>query len=112
MRELIAFCGLDCEKCDCRIATLTNDDALREKTAKRWSEWNQVEIPAASINCSGCRTEGVKFTYCERLCPIRRCAAEKGFATCGDCTELDACEKLAAITANNAEARRNLRAEN
>ena len=33
MDQLIACCGLDCEKCDARIATVTSDDALREKTA-------------------------------------------------------------------------------
>ena len=29
MNDLIGCCGLDCEKCDARIATLTNDNALR-----------------------------------------------------------------------------------
>ena len=40
MKQLIAYCGLDCEKCDARIATLTNDNALREKTAALWTEMN------------------------------------------------------------------------
>ena len=40
MKQLIACCGLDCENCDARIATVTNDDALREKTAKAWSVMN------------------------------------------------------------------------
>ena len=31
MKEQIAYCGLDCEKCDARIATIHDDDALREK---------------------------------------------------------------------------------
>ena len=31
--QLIGCCGLDCEACDARIATVTNDSALREKTA-------------------------------------------------------------------------------
>ena len=31
--QFIGCCGLDCEKCDARIATITNDNALREKTA-------------------------------------------------------------------------------
>ena len=44
MNELIACCGLDCEKCDARIATVTNDEALREKTAALWSQLNGVEI--------------------------------------------------------------------
>lgn len=29
MNKMIAFCGLDCTKCDAYIATQTNDDALR-----------------------------------------------------------------------------------
>ena len=36
MKKLIAICGLDCETCDARIAILTDDNALREKTAKAW----------------------------------------------------------------------------
>ena len=39
MKQLIAYCGLDCEKCDAYIATQNNDQALREKTA-RPSEWS------------------------------------------------------------------------
>lgn len=31
---MIAYCGLDCEKCDAFIATKNNDNLLREKTAK------------------------------------------------------------------------------
>ena len=50
MRKLIAYCGLDCEKCDARIATLNDDSALREKTAKLWSELNGVTITADMIN--------------------------------------------------------------
>ncbi|MBQ2596296.1 MAG: DUF3795 domain-containing protein [Oscillospiraceae bacterium] len=108
MKALIAYCGLDCEACDARIATLTNDDALRERTAKRWSEWNHVEIPAETIRCMGCRTEGEKFYYCGHLCPIRKCAAGRGYATCADCEALGACETVAAIIGTNEAARKNL----
>lgn len=38
MKQLIACCGLDCEGCDARIATVGNDNELREKTARKWSE--------------------------------------------------------------------------
>ncbi len=34
MRKMIAYCGLDCEKCDAYIATVRDDQALREKNAK------------------------------------------------------------------------------
>ena len=34
MRDMIGYCGLDCEKCDAYIATVNDDQTLREKTAK------------------------------------------------------------------------------
>lgn len=38
MKDMIGYCGLDCEKCDAYIATVNDDQALREKTAKLWAE--------------------------------------------------------------------------
>lgn len=112
MNKFIAYCGLDCEKCDARIAAINNDDILREKTAKLWSEMNGVTITKEMINCTGCRVEGVKTPYCESLCPIRKCAESKGFNTCGNCTEFKSCHKLAEITDNNQEALLNLKKMN
>lgn len=57
MKKLIAYCGLDCENCDARKATLKNDDALREKTARLWSKMNGEKILPEMINCEGCRAE-------------------------------------------------------
>ncbi len=109
MKEYIAFCGLDCETCEARIATVKNDDALRKKVAGRWSELNGVEITPEMINCAGCRIEGVKTPYCEALCPIRQCALTRSVATCGDCSEMDTCEKLGAVTGNSPDAYHNLK---
>ena len=90
MKQLIACCGLDCESCDARIATVKNDDELREKTAQKWSAMNNApEITAATINCMGCRADGVKFAYCSDYCEIRKCVSGKGFNTCGDCDEFE-----------------------
>ena len=50
MRELIACCGLDCEKCEARKATLMNDDKLREKVAQDWSALNHVLITTEMIH--------------------------------------------------------------
>lgn len=44
MKQLIASCGLDCEKCEARIATLNDDNNLRLKVAKEWGEMNQMEF--------------------------------------------------------------------
>ncbi len=108
MNDFIAYCGLDCEACEARLATVQDNYALREKVAKLWSELNGVEITPAMINCTGCRIDGVKTPYCDSLCPIRRCAMTKGFETCGDCGEARTCEKASMILGNNEEARRNL----
>lgn len=108
MNQYIAYCGLDCRKCDARLATVSNDEPLREKVARFWSELNGVEITPDMIHCEGCRIDGIKTPYCDSLCPIRQCALGSGFETCGDCAEMESCEKVGMILKNNAEARRNL----
>lgn len=108
MKAFIAHCGLDCEKCEARIATVNNDDQLRAKVAKEWSELNKHEITPEMIHCEGCRIDGVKFPFCESLCPIRQCALGKDFETCGECGEVASCAKAAMILGDNADARRNL----
>lgn len=109
MNPLIACCGLDCENCDARIATVTNDNELREKTARLWSEMNQTaEITAATINCMGCRTDGPKFTFCSHYCEIRKCIQAKGFTTCGDCPEMEHCSIVGAVFRHNPAAKQNL----
>lgn len=100
----IAVCGLDCEKCPARIATINNDDALREKVAKEWSEWNHTEIIKEMINCVGCRLDGAKFPFCDHMCPIRKCAIAKGYETCGDCDNLQSCETIKMIIDANQDA--------
>ena len=44
MRNMIAYCGLDCEKCDAYLATINDYKALREKTAKRWAELRNSSV--------------------------------------------------------------------
>ena len=107
MRDMIAYCGLDCEKCDAYLATINDDQALREQTAKLWSELNHALILPEHINCQGCRVDGTKTVYCESLCGIRQCALQKGVTTCGDCPELESCQTVGAILSNNPAALEN-----
>lgn len=109
MKQLIACCGLDCESCEARIATVRNDNELRERTARKWSVMNNApEITAATINCTGCRSVGVKFAYCSDYCEIRKCVSEKGFGTCRDCKELEHCRIVGAVFRHNPVAKENL----
>lgn len=52
MKQLVGYCGLDCELCDARTATLNNDDELRARTARLWCEMNNTDqIKPEHINC-------------------------------------------------------------
>ncbi len=108
MNDYIAYCGLDCEICEARLATINDDNELRIKVSKEWSRLNGVEITPEMINCSGCRLPGEKTIYCDTLCPIRQCAKEKQMETCGGCSEMKSCEKVRAIIGNNPDARSRL----
>ena len=110
MNKMIAYCGLDCEKCDAYLATIRDDQALREKTAKAWAELNQAPILPEHINCLGCRADGVKTVFCDSLCQIRQCALNKGVETCGGCPEMEQCGTVGQIHAGAPEARGNLMA--
>ena len=112
MNDFIACCGLDCESCEARIATVNDDDALRRRVAKLWSELNHAEITPEMVNCTGCRLPGAKTPYSGALCPIRRCAGARKHATCGSCAEMEHCGKLGMIAKNNPQALENLKKRN
>ena len=104
MNAYTAYCGLDCEVCEARLATVNNDNDLRIKVAKEWSILNAAEITPEMINCSGCRSPGVKTVYWDSVCPIRQCAVARKMETCGSCPEMKSCEKVGAIIRNNPDA--------
>jgi hypothetical protein len=112
MHKLISCCGLNCETCDARIATIKNDDELRKATAESWQKmFNAPELPFESINCTGCRMDGVKFAHCT-TCGIKTCAQKKGYETCGECDVMDTCEIVAFVHKHAPEAVTNLKSLN
>lgn len=109
MNLLISCCGLNCESCEARIATAKDSDELRAATAEKWQKmFNAPSLDPGLINCMGCRTDGVKFAHCYD-CKIRKCAAEKGYQTCGDCRLVDNCEIVAHVHNFAPEALQNLK---
>ena len=109
MKDMIGYCGLDCKKCDAYIATVNDDRALREKTAKLWAELNNAPILPEHINCEGCRMDGAKTVFCEHICEVRQCALKRDVATCVGCSELETCPTVGVILENNPEALENLK---
>ena len=60
-----------------------------------------AEITPEMLHCTGCRVEGAKTPFCDRLCPVHNCVREKGLDTCADCTQMDGCPTLGRIVANS-----------
>ncbi len=109
MENLISCCGLNCATCDARIATLANDDELRKATAEKWRVmYNAPNITLEMINCTGCREPGVKISHWAE-CAIRKCAASKGFQTCGECAALESCEIIRPVLQFAPDALQNIR---
>jgi hypothetical protein len=109
MKNLIACCGLNCETCDAYIATMKDDNNLRKATAEKWQKmFDAPAIPFETINCTGCRSVGVKFAHCN-VCEIRNCIKAKGYETCGDCDELASCKIVAMVHEHMPEALNNLK---
>jgi len=103
--NLIAPCGLDCESCDVRIATINDDNELRARTAEKWCRLNGTDtIKPEHMNCLGCMSEGVKTVFCTSMCRVRKCCLSKGFTNCAHCDVKRTCEDLSVFISNNADA--------
>lgn len=112
MEKLISCCGLNCATCDAYVATVTNNDELRAKTAEKWgAQYNSAGLTAEMINCTGCRVEGAKFSHCE-VCEIRNCVTANNFQTCADCDKLESCSLVKNVHQYVPEALENLKSLN
>jgi len=108
MPEMLAYCGIDCAACPALIATRTDDNALRAKTATEWSKMFGHDFKPEEINCTGCLTEtGPHVVYCESMCEIRKCARGRKLASCAACADYG-CATLAAFLKNVPEAKARL----
>jgi hypothetical protein len=93
METIISICGLECTACPAYIAKQTDDNALREKTAKEWSEAFKTELKPEDINCDSCiAVDGAHIGYCN-VCEIRQCGLAKKVVNCAYCDEY-VCDKL------------------
>lgn len=94
-------CGLDCNKCPAFVATITNDDRLRQKTAGEWNQrynaTGRLPITKEDIHCLGClSTIEPIYKHCKE-CGVRVCAIEKDVQNCGECADYKTCSKVASL---------------
>jgi hypothetical protein len=108
MNKLIAVCGLDCTACNAYIASKTNDDALRLKTAEEWTKAYGFEFKPEMVNCHGClATDGVQIGHCAE-CEMRQCAMGKDYKNCASCADYSSCKPLGEMLKDCPEAKKNL----
>jgi len=80
--SMVAYCCLECEKCDVYIATQNNDDELIAKVAKQWN------MDAGKLYCDGCKSERALYD-----CEAKKCAVSRNLPTCAHCDDFPSCDK-------------------
>lgn len=78
-KRLSAVCGLFCPSCTLYIGTKEDPQRL-----KAFSE--RYQMPVQSWECEGCRAEKRSY-YCQNICKMAACAADKNLEFCGECDE-------------------------
>jgi hypothetical protein len=107
--NFIAYCGLDCERCLTYLAWKTDDDDVREKTArereKNFAAYiGKAHLDAQEMNCAGCKSEGPLFVGCKN-CPIKACAMAKEVEGCWACASYESCGMIKDFHSQAPEAR-------
>lgn len=106
MFEMIAYCGLDCTKCNAFNATQAKDSAQKRQLAKKWTEGLKIEFKTEDIDCNGCKSDLISG-WCRKVCKIRPCAKERKVETCANCDDYP-CGKLKEFLSNEPVAMENL----
>lgn len=83
MKESLCYCGHDCARCLTYLATIHDDESLRERAQKFYSETFGLEIPLDRVVCHGGRSEHPFYLCAE--CPFAKCCNNRGIASCTDC---------------------------
>ena len=81
----VGCCGHDCSRCKIYLATVRDDDKLRQESKRFYRDAFSADLPLQAFHCLGCRSEDV-FALC-RDCPFTACADRHGAAHCADCAE-------------------------
>ncbi len=82
---MICYCGHDCSRCRTYLATVNDDAAMRQASAKFYKDEFNHDIPLEKLRCMGGRSGDV-FEGC-RHCPFIKCCKEHGYEYCSDCPE-------------------------
>ncbi len=85
--KMIAYCGNVCSDCGAYIATMKNDDKLRQAQAEKWTKEYNHPFKMEDINCDGCTMATPKTLGYLNICAIRKCGMAKGVINCAYCAD-------------------------
>ena len=92
----VAYCGLNCAKCDMYEAAHGNK-RLRDEIVKWFKEERNEIIEPKQIRCEGCK--GPLDVHWSSDCKIMLCAKKKGVRYCFQCTDFP-CDTLNAFASD------------
>jgi hypothetical protein len=85
--DFLAPCGLYCGVCGVYYATRDENPGFLEKLFGVYRDRipGMEKLAKEDLRCEGCLSETVS-TFC-RVCPIKDCTREKGYAGCHECDD-------------------------
>jgi hypothetical protein len=99
--DMIAYCGLDCSKCQIYLATREKDPKKQREMREGIARYNRQHFdPKTRVkditDCDGCTVKnGRLYSGCQK-CEVRKCARQKGLKNCAYCKAY-ACKKLSKL---------------
>ncbi len=87
-RNKLAYCGLYCEQCSCRVAVAEQDFRHLEPLPAKYRE---SRPRLSDYDCEGCKGRNLCGP-----CGIKDCASPRNIEHCGECAEFP-CERLEAF---------------
>lgn len=104
---MIAYCGINCSKCESYLATQSGKYKELEKVAKKLAKVYRAVVKPEYVICDGCRTGERHSFFCANSCKMRKCCIENGFFSCIECPNFP-CKELQFELNNTLEAKDNL----
>jgi len=104
---MIAYCGINCSKCDSYLATQSENDEELVRVAGKLSKLYRTDVKPEYVICDGCRAGKRLSFHCRNLCKMRKCCVEEEYNYCIECADFP-CKELQFELDINPEAKDNL----
>lgn len=105
---MIAYCGIDCFKCNSYLATQSGKYEELEKVARNLEKIYDAKVKPEYVICDGCRAGKRHSYYCSNSCKMRECCIEKDYYSCIECSDFP-CKELQFELNHNPDAEQNLK---